>query len=166
VYVGKPFMFRPMANSGTVDSPELLTMSSNCSDCEDNLAKCDKSLDSCYNNWDQCNDNLNGCEQEKQNCMNNFSDCKFSLSKCELELEACNSYAITLTDGWHLISGVSSAATPTTNPPECISSMFEYRNGKYEQVFQITPTHGVWVKIKDECTENGDGYVWFYVDGN
>jgi hypothetical protein len=164
--VGKPFMFHPMANSGTVDSPEQLTMSSNCDECKGDLAKCRQSLDSCYENWDQCNINLIGCEHEKDQYRKDLIDCQFNLSKCEMELAACNSYAITLTDGWHLISGVSSAATPTTNPPDCIASMFEYRNGKYEQVHVITPTRGVWVKIKEECTENGDGYVWFYVDGN
>ncbi|ETR71091.1 MAG: hypothetical protein OMM_02752 [Candidatus Magnetoglobus multicellularis str. Araruama] len=60
-------------------------------------------------------------------------------------------YSVQLTKGWHLLSAIDIPAKPKTIPPDAISAMFRYIDGRYQVVDQLDPEHGYWVKVKHPC---------------
>ena len=172
--IANPVMFTPMVAMGTVSSPKALSIKTFCFDCEKEIEKCNENLSSCENiladfksKYTKCDTNYQKCQTDLFNCTGSLETCQEKVGELTLDLIASRSYAITLSDGWHMISGVNSDVTPTTNPPDCIQIMYEFRDGTYEEVKHLSATRGVWVKIKKECLDNSDkGFVDFYVDGN
>ena len=56
------------------------------------------------------------------------------------------SYAINLSEGWHLIGGSYEEMTP--NLDMSIKVIFRYVDGRYEQAFSLISGWGYWIKIK------------------
>ena len=58
-------------------------------------------------------------------------------------------YSLELSEGWHLMGALNTAASPT--PGDAISAKFEFEES-YIEADQLTPGKGCWVKIIKACT--------------
>ena len=60
-------------------------------------------------------------------------------------------YSIQLTQGWHLLSSINNKVAPKTIPENSVEVIYKYFSGSYQQVNELVPKYGHWIKVNQPC---------------